>query len=249
MKRNLLTRKFLIYEVIVLLLIMNLMRIAGSTSSDPNISPLGGVKNIQSIAKTGPLDIYVTLRGNMGENSWFIGSEIWIDVTATNGSEVTAVYYQLDGSAWQEYNGPWLWTIDPEGIHSLNVRVEDQYGGSWDFHFELKIDLSKPTITLHKQFMLFHEIKFIADVSDLPSGIWRVEFYLDDELQVIDDVSPFEWIWAGTVNRTVTAKVFDRAGHTNNCSMNTSYIHDQHLKIFSLQRFNQLLLILKEMNQ
>ena len=86
--------------------------------------------------------------------------------------------------------------------------------------------------------MVLNKIKILANVFDETSGVWRVEFYLDEGLQVTDYASPFEWIWAGTGNHTVTGKVFDRAGHSASSSISTPCTYG---KSQSLLRFRRAL--------
>jgi len=247
--------KGLVCGIIVLFLGMSIMPMAGSLSVEKHSSILGSVKELNTMTKAESRDIYVILHGELGENGWYIGIDFWIEIIATNGTEIVRVEYNLDGSGWVEYTGPWTWTIDPNGIHPLGVRVYDQYGNPWYFSFEIKIDTTPPTIMLHKQIMFLNKIKFIADVSDLPSGIWRVEFYLDDELQFTDYDFPFEWTYEGSGNHMVTATVFDMAGNSASSSISTPYakslsqnlLHLNQLFLKLLERFPHTFPILRQL--
>jgi hypothetical protein len=223
--KNRIFGKGLAYGIIVLFLGMSIMPIAGSFSVEKHTSITNSVKELNTITKTESRDIYVILHGEMGENGWYISPYIHFEIIATNGSEVVAVYYKIDSGSWQTYTAEFL--ISTEGIHFLYLKVIDQYGNEWNFSFVIKFDFTPPIIVLHKENMFLHTIKFIADVSDMESGVWRVEFYLDDELKVTDYDFPFEWIWKGTGNHTVTAKVFDWAGHSASSSLSTPYVQSQ----------------------
>jgi hypothetical protein len=195
------------------------------------------IKKYKTITKPKSRDFDVSLFGEMGENGWYIGC-VSFEVNATNGSQIGVIKYKIDGGLWLDYSGPVL--ICTDGNHSLDVRVIDQYGNPWDFSLEFGIDTTPPTIILQKQIMFVNKIKFIADVSDMASGTWRVEFYLDDEIQIADYDFPFEWVWEGSGTHNVTAKVFDMAGNSASSSMNTPFIHNSGQKTLNHQRSNQL---------
>jgi hypothetical protein len=191
-------------------------------------SSLDSVKEL----KPGSRDIYVILCGDMGENGWYIG-DVWFQIYVTNGTKIELIEYSIDGSGWQLYDP---FKITTEGFHSLKIRIYDQDWNEWNFSFDFKIDLSTPIIVLQKEILSFHKIRFDANVSDSGSGVWRVEFYLDDGQKFTDYNSPFEWIWIGTGNHTMTAKVFDWAGRSASSSISTTYTKSQSQKIPDIQR-------------
>jgi len=234
-------KKGLVSGIVVLFLGMSIMPIAGSLSVEKHSSIIGSVKELNTMTKTESRGIYVILHGEMGENGWFISPDIYFEVIANNGSEVVAVYYRIDNGAWIEYTEPFV--FPPGWFHHLEVLVYDQYGNPWYFSFEIKIDCTLPTIELQKKILSLHKMKFIADVSDEPSGVWRVEFYFDNELNFTDYDFPFEWIWTGSGNHTVTAKVFDWAGHSANSSISTPYVQSQSQSSSSVQQYSQNLQI------
>jgi hypothetical protein len=233
-------RKWLAVGIILLFLTINIIPIVGCFSVEKHTSITNSVKEeLNTITKTESRDIYVILHGEMGENGWYISPYIHFEIIATNGSEVVSVYYKIDSGSWLTYTAEFL--ISTEGIHFLYLKVIDQYGNEWNFSFVIKFDFTPPIIVLHKENMLLHTIKFIADVSDMTSGVWRVEFYLDDELKVTDYDFPFEWIWKGTDNHTVTAKVFDWAGHSASSSISTPYIQSHVQNSLNNLQITQLL--------
>ena len=89
--------------------------------------------------------------------------------------------------------------------------------------------------------MFLQKIRFNANVSDEASGVWRVEFYLDDELNFTDYDLPYEWTWTGSGNHTVTAKVFDWAGHSANSSISTPFIQSHIQNSLNNQQISQFL--------
>ena len=231
-------KKGLAVGIILLFLTINIIPIVGSLSVEKHTSIISSVKELNIVTKTESRDIYVILHGEMGENGWYIGS-IHIEIIANNGSEVVAVYYKIDSGSWQTYTSEI--TISTDGIHILYIRVIDQYGNEWNFSFIIKFDFTPPLIMLQKDYIFLHTIKIIADVSDGASGVWRVEFYQDDKLNFTDYDFPFEWIWKGTGNHTITAKVFDWAGHSASSSINTTITQSQYQKILVIQRINQVI--------
>jgi len=95
---------------------------------------------------------------------------------------------------------PWFW-IDKKGdIHNLTMPIS------------FKIDQTPPNIELKKQKISKTKVKFIATSSDATSGVEKVEFYLDDEIQTTVTFQPYEWIWEGTENHKVKAISYNYAG-------------------------------------
>ena len=60
------------------------------------------------------------------------------------------------------------------------------------------------------------QITFQADVSDNGSGVQKVDFYLENELEATVIEPPYDWLWdrAATGFFNVEIKVYDYAGHT-----------------------------------
>ena len=58
----------------------------------------------------------------------------------------------------------------------------------------------------------------VANVSDNISGIQKVEFYVDNNLEYIDDESPHQWTYDELAilfhRHTVKVKATDKAGNT-----------------------------------
>jgi len=109
---------------------------------------------------------------------------------------------------------------------------------------EFKIDQTPPSITIAKQKLLKNQVKFTATTSDTASGLEKVEFYCDDEIQKTLTAEPYEWTWTGTENQQVKAIAYDNAGHLKESNiLSTPYAYIPNLFMFIrllLQKFFQL---------
>jgi hypothetical protein len=124
--------------------------------------------------------------GAMGENGWYIS-----DVLVTITGVVNHTYYRIDSGDWSEYTVPFA--VGGDGFHVVECMSGEDYFGYVFF----KIDGTVPQIQLVKQDQGNHVIRFVADVYDATSGLWRVDFYLDDVFAGTDDEFPFlvfKWI-------------------------------------------------------
>ena len=148
-------------------------------------------------------------------------------LTATdNESGIDQTYYKIDSGSWAAYSAPVEITID--GGHMVSYYSVDVTGNVESIKStNLSIDHTPPDITLTKQAVSLFEILFTAQVSDVMSGIDRVEFSLDEQLQYTDTQSPYEWTWTGLGDHTVTATAYDLAGNAESQAMSTPY--DIHL--------------------
>ena len=129
-KQRDLFNKTLVIGIILLFLCISTIPLSESLSIKKPSLIINSVKKLNTVTENVPMGIYVILHGPMGENGWFIGTDIWIEVIATNGSEVVSIFYRIDAGSWQIYTGGLLiWGSD--GIHSLYVCVYDQYETAW----------------------------------------------------------------------------------------------------------------------
>jgi hypothetical protein len=80
----------------------------------------------------------------------------------------------------------------------------------------------------------FRQWKFTATVSDETSGICLVQCYIDNTLLGnITEPGPYEWLWNGKGNHTVTGIAYDYAGNSAQNDVVFSYAFNE----FSHQRF------------
>jgi len=169
--------------------------------------------------------INITLNGTMGENGWYV-SAVVIAITYDNGSLIPLGYYNINDEGWIVYTTPLI--VSTDGYYSVEFRVKDPMGAYWYVGpVFFKIDRTLPHITLVKEKLSANEVKFTAYVSDGMSGIWRVEFFLDDQLISNDTSIPFEWTWEGSGVHIVKAKVYDIAGNSASKSKITLFIQSQ----------------------
>jgi len=159
-----------------------------------------------------------------GENNWYI-SFVTITLNATdNWTGVAETVYRINGGSWKTYTAPVEIYDDFE--HTFEYYSVDNVGNEEDINepVSFKIDQTPPTINLIKEKLggiIFKKFLFTAEVEDETSGVDKVEFYLDGELQQTNDTEPYEWEWTGSGNHTVYAIVYDLAG--NKATSNEQY--------------------------
>ncbi len=213
MKKYTQVRKKLIIGLIALSLSLTLIPIVGSLPIEKNylvmtLDCLGGIE----------------IGGFMGENGWYISCvQIILNFFKSWPDGVNHSYYKIDGGDWIEYIYPIYYC--GEGYHTVWAFYFDQWGNpSPIYNATFKIDTTLPEITLTKETVGLGQIQFIANVSDAMSGVWRVEFYIDDESVYTDFDAPFESdvFWAG--NHNVVAFVFDFAGQSDAADLITPYV-------------------------
>jgi hypothetical protein len=167
-----------------------------------------------------PPNTIIAITGSMGNHGWYIGPFV-VSFNATDSqSGVLSTMYSIDNGAWTTYTAPF--GISEDGNHTISYYSVDVVGNA-----EIpktagcKIDQTKPSITLTKEQIDLIDVTFTAQVSDEPSGIDRVEFFLDGQPQFTDTQSPYQWTWTGFGNSTVLATVYDLAGNSQSQSMST----------------------------
>jgi len=135
-------------------------------------------------------------------------------------------------------------TINKDGVHTASFYAVDHVGNIGPVHSSdwIQIDMTSPEVSLNKEKISFYEIKFTADATDITSGIHTVIFYADDNTEPAneDTTFPYEFIWNGIGNHTITAKACDFAGNEAITQMITSKSSDFIFKPMSeiiIQRF------------
>lgn len=204
MKKGLAGRKKLIVSFIISFLCMTLIPMTGGQSSEKEIS----MKTMSCLDG-------IIISGGMGENGWYRSN---VQITWNYTGPVNHTYYKIDNGAWQEYTVPII--VDTEGMHTVWMRMD---GVNHTYNASFKIDKTNPEMTLAKEDVGFTQVKFVANVSDAVSGVWRVEFLVDDEPLFTDFEAPFESdvFWVG--NHVVVATVFDFAGNSEIEDLSTPY--------------------------
>ena len=148
-----------------------------------------------------------------GENNWYV-SDVTVTLTAVDpDSGVAVIKYKIDGAGgWTEYAGAFPIS---EGSHTVTYYAIDNLGNAEGPHTTatIKIDKTKPTITLtvtdqggKKKWLLE------ATVSDVTSGVAKVEFYIAGVLKATVTATPWQYTYTGT-DGPAKAIVFDAAGN------------------------------------
>jgi len=219
-----------------------------SISNDILSSEIGELENQKIIEKLpsvyndedvfDPTYIIVVNNRIQGKNGWII-SNASISIFYES-DRIVDVFYQINDGGWKVYNEPLI--ISDDGVYVFSWYAVDSEGytsipGSTIF----KIDQTPPKITLVKERLDNNHIKFIANVIDEMSGIWQVNFYLDNHLVYNDIDFPFEWTWNITDNHkhTVKAIVYDMTGNSASSSISTLKSHSIQQSTTS-KKINQL---------
>jgi len=184
-----------------------------------------------------PAYIIVVCNRILGGNGWIVSN---ISIPIFYESErIADVFYQINDEGWKVYNEPLI--ISDDGVYVFSWYAVDSEGNiSTPESTIFKIDKTPPEITLIKERLDKNHIKFIANVIDGMSGVWQVNFYLDNLFEYNDINFPYEWTWNITDNHkhTVKAIVYDMAG--NSASSSTSAQKSLRIQQSISQQINQL---------
>ena len=181
------------------------------------------------------------LSGNMGQNDWYVSSvQVTLSATDEDGSGVDHIYYTIDGGGQKTYTVPF--SIDESGSHTVDYWSVDRLENAENHKNEqFKIDVDNPEIeitqpelgiywrgrkiwpilgstllTWSKSFVI-RDIEIIVNANDSISGINRVEFYIDDDLEASDSSVPYSWEWTKLnlfSSHTIKTVAYDDAGNS-----------------------------------
>jgi len=184
-----------------------------------------------------------TLSGNMGQNDWHISFvEAILTATDGDGSGVDHIYYTVNGGDQNTYTAPF--SIDESGWHTIecwSVDILENTENHKDEQFKIDIDdpgvaitqpetgiywhrkkiwpiLESALLTWPKSFVI-GDIEIIVNANDSTSGVTRVEFYIDDKLEVSDGSVPYSWKWTELnlfLSHTIKTVAYDAAGNSVN---------------------------------
>ena len=184
-----------------------------------------------------------TLSGNMGQNDWHISFvELTLTATDEDGSGVDHIYYTVNGGGQNTYTAPF--SIDESGWHTVEYWSVDRLENTENHKDEqFKIDIDDPGIeitqpetgiywrgkkiwpileltllTWSKSFVI-RDIEIIVNANDSTSGVNRVEFYIDDELEASDSSVPYSWKWTKLnlfSSHIIKTVAYDDAGNSAN---------------------------------
>jgi len=175
----------------------------------------GGVWCIRNLQITGKKDetaptSAITMSGTMKDSGWY-STAVKIKITADDtGSGVKEIHYILDGVEKVVPGAVAEFTISGNGIHTLEYWAVDNLGNEEIHHTvpSFKIDSGvaptvaitapEPGIYLFGKKILSSSNVFIigaftieATANDVDSGIYKLSFYLDDQLLGEDTEAPF----------------------------------------------------------
>ena len=151
-----------------------------------------------------------TVFGVLGNNQWFISDVIII--FSYDPERVEEIQYYLYNT-WHVYvfNNPI--EIEEDNVYMMPwFWVDEENNTNYGGPLEFKIDKTAPTMELTRKSGGKNKVIFTADAIDVVSSIEKVEFYLDDILQLTDDETPYEYTWTGEEKQVVYAIGYNYAG-------------------------------------
>jgi hypothetical protein len=155
-----------------------------------------------------------------GPNGWY-AEAVTVSFTADDGTDpwssgIDRIEYRIDGGTVMTGQSV---TLSDSGEFDVEYRAVDNVGNAEDWNAvpTISIDTGDPLVDLTWEAgSAKGEIIFTATASDTVSGIDKVEFLIDDEVQFTATSSPYTWTMvhqAGT-KYMVKAIAYDMAGNT-----------------------------------
>jgi len=191
-------KKTLVLGIIVLFIGMSNLSIAGNLSLEkqalhkfiPFAQSTDGSSGISLIT--------IKVNGEMGLNDWYV-SDVGFNFTYES-DDIAEIYFQIDGGPEQTYTEPFNLTEDGEDIW-LEWRAVDHEGNYSDVDgpFICSIDQTEPDIDLTYEYYGSqppYKYTYIANATDAKSGMERVEFFYNGELQKTVYGPGPEFIWS-----------------------------------------------------
>jgi len=168
-----------------------------------------------------------------GENGWYI-SDFSITLNATDDwSGVDLTYYKANGHQWQVYTDPFdVYTNGEIACYSTDKAGNQETSKS----VIIKMDTTPPQIFLNYTWegnpWHGYEFIFTATCTDSMSGMDKVEFYLNDEVEyVVTGPGPtYVWNYSSTPLPSVIVKAiaYDMAGLTNSAEIINPHSDQSH---------------------
>ncbi len=174
--------------------------IAGNVENEKNIS----IK----IDKTKPVT-NAEVNATYGNKGWILG-DAKITLNASDSlSGINYTKYKIDDGAWNKYNGSF--DLTSEGRHVVYFYSVDIAGNvENEKNISIKIDKTKPSVsikipkegylyisghqmmpTLFRKTIIIGKLDAVAEASDRLSGVYYVEFILNNQILWKDFVSPY----------------------------------------------------------
>ena len=148
------------------------------------------------VIKSDTRGVDVEFLGLLGDNGWYISC---VHISFTWSPDVAKIWFYIDGGDWIEYSKP-FGPICDDGLYTVCWRYIDVHGHISDIECEdFMIDQTVPVTgdicweayeINGKWFVVFS-----IDCSDATSGMNRVEFYMNEELQkkIIGPGPYYDW--------------------------------------------------------
>ncbi|MFW9958691.1 MAG: Ig-like domain-containing protein [Candidatus Odinarchaeota archaeon] len=163
---------------------------------------------------------------NTPEEAEEVTGSVSISALTNDLSGIASVEFFLDGlSLFTDYTSPYeyIWNTlsASDGVHNITCQAVDI---ARNVQFEsclVTVDNSGPLLSMHSVSVWGSSGCVAVNTSD-PSGIKRVEFFLDDTLQFTDYAYPYEWLWSGMTipdgNHIVLVHSYDTLNHSSTAS-------------------------------
>lgn len=90
-----------------------------------NVEMLGDAEATTCVDVSAP-SVWVEINGTLGNNGWYLSAVTVTMQAADNGSGVSAIYYAVDGGAWQTYGGAFV--LSASGRHTIAYYAADAAG-------------------------------------------------------------------------------------------------------------------------
>ncbi|MFA5102980.1 MAG: Ig-like domain-containing protein [Candidatus Thermoplasmatota archaeon] len=157
-----------------------------------------------------------------GQNGWYV-NDVTVTLNATdNESGVNITYYRVNATSWEIYTEPFILSNDGSHIVIEYYSVDNAGNEETPKSVVLKIDKTPPEVTLSFYWEKIgdrYAVIVTVTCNDAWSGISKVEFYDNDELQeTVTGAGPdYIWTYQYSPLRIIKIKVivYDNAGHTN----------------------------------
>ena len=123
-----------------------------------------------------------------GENGWYV-SDVTVTLNATDDlSGVNITYFRINGGEWEIYESPFVISEDGDDIFIEFYSIDNAGNQESHKHATIDMDQTVPDIVLEYEItggdpIQGWDILFTATATDDMSGMDRVEFFLNDELQ------------------------------------------------------------------
>jgi len=209
MYKKLILKKGLALVTILFLISINAISTAGNLNTN---------NNGENTSDQSPLnqaeDCYPVFYGVKGTNNWFIEDVIiWFDYIP---ERVTDIFYRIDSQTWTQYDFE-TFTFSKEGDFVFEYYWLDAFGNETypQFPAGLRLDKTAPSVQINTKLggLKKNKLTIEADAKDTASGILKVEFYFDGELNFTDTEEPYKLVYKNAEkDHTVKAVVYDLAG-------------------------------------